>query len=190
MKVLSSVLGSPSWGSGNRWRTTQRIWLWRPVGFDHRNSTGLGETETPLLEVCTQDHMCPRAQGKKHIEPGPDLPASIWGSPSEARSRCGSLWRQRQWLWWFCGIFIGMRSPKGCHFLTKIRPHPTACRLQCWDVSVQIINRWGSISASSTRVQTAEARTISLQLSERKLQSQKVRQNELAEDYVPEERSR
>lgn len=42
-------------------------------------------------------------------------------------------------------------------------------------------------SASSTRVQTAEARRItSLQPSERKLQSQKVRQNELAEEYVPE----
>ena len=60
------------------------------MGFGHRNSAGLGETETPLLEGCTQDRMCPRTQGKNQIEPGPDLPASIGGSPSEARGRCGS----------------------------------------------------------------------------------------------------
>ena len=40
----------PSLGSGNGRRNPQRIRLWRPVGFDCRTSTGLGETETPLLE--------------------------------------------------------------------------------------------------------------------------------------------
>ena len=33
-----------------RGRSPQRIQLWRPVQFDHKNSTGLGQTETPLLE--------------------------------------------------------------------------------------------------------------------------------------------
>ena len=50
MKVLSHMSGFPTWGSGNGRRNSQRIRLWRLVGFDCRTSTGLGETETPLLE--------------------------------------------------------------------------------------------------------------------------------------------
>ena len=50
--------GFPTWESGNRRGNSQRIRLWRLAGFDCRTSTGLGETETPLLEgthkvVCT-----------------------------------------------------------------------------------------------------------------------------------------
>ena len=50
VKVLSPTSGSPAWGSGNGRRNLQRIWLRSPVVFNHRNSRGLGETETPLLE--------------------------------------------------------------------------------------------------------------------------------------------
>lgn len=32
----------------------------------------------------------------------------------------------------------------GCHFLTKTWPHPTTCRLQCWDSSGQTANRVGT----------------------------------------------
>ena len=39
-----------TWGSGNGRRNSQRIRLWKLVGFDCRTSSGLGETETPLLE--------------------------------------------------------------------------------------------------------------------------------------------
>lgn len=35
-----------------QWRSHQRIWLWKPKESHHRNSTGLRETEIPLLE-CT-----------------------------------------------------------------------------------------------------------------------------------------
>ena len=50
--------GCPTWGSGNERRNFQTIRLWRLVGFNCRTSTGLGETETLLLEgtqkvVCT-----------------------------------------------------------------------------------------------------------------------------------------
>ena len=38
-------------------------WLWRAVSLDHRNSTGLTETETPLLEG-TQDLMPPEPREK------------------------------------------------------------------------------------------------------------------------------
>ena len=50
VKVLSPTSGFPTWGSGNKRGNSQRIKLWKPVGFDCRTSTGLGETETPLLE--------------------------------------------------------------------------------------------------------------------------------------------
>ena len=58
VKVLSPTSGFPTQGSGNERRNYQRIRLWRLAGFDCRTSTGLGETETPLLEgthkvVCT-----------------------------------------------------------------------------------------------------------------------------------------
>ena len=58
LKVLSPTSGFPTWESGNGRRNSQRISLWRLAVFDCRTSTGLGETETPLLEgthkvVCT-----------------------------------------------------------------------------------------------------------------------------------------
>ena len=59
VKVLSPTLGFSAWGSGNRRRSPQRIQLWRPMGFDGRTSTGLGETETPLLEG-THKVLCAR----------------------------------------------------------------------------------------------------------------------------------
>ena len=45
-------------------------------------------------------------------------------------------------------------------------------------------------TASSTMGQTAEARTTTLQPAERKPQSQKIRQNEMAEKHVPDEGTR
>ena len=50
VNVLSPISGFPTWGSGHRRRNSQRIRLWRLARFDCRTSTGLGETETPLLE--------------------------------------------------------------------------------------------------------------------------------------------
>ena len=51
MRVLSPMSGSPAWESGIRRRSSQSIWLWRPVGLEcMRSSTGLRETETPLSE--------------------------------------------------------------------------------------------------------------------------------------------
>ena len=66
VKVLSPTSGFPTWGAGKGRRNFQRIRLWRRAGFDCRTSTGLGETETPLLEsthkvVCTSG-----PKGKEH----------------------------------------------------------------------------------------------------------------------------
>ena len=50
MKVLNPMSGCPAWeydkGTGN----PQGMWPWRPAGFDYNTSTGLGETETPVLD--------------------------------------------------------------------------------------------------------------------------------------------
>ena len=50
LKVLSPTSSFPTWGSSNGRRKSQRIRLWRLVGFDCRTLTGPGETETSLLE--------------------------------------------------------------------------------------------------------------------------------------------
>ena len=44
-------------GSGNGRKSPQRVWLWRPMGFDPGTSTGLRETETPLLEGAHNSHL-------------------------------------------------------------------------------------------------------------------------------------
>ena len=41
MKVLESTADFPTWGSSKGTENSQGIWLWRPVGFDYRTSTGL-----------------------------------------------------------------------------------------------------------------------------------------------------
>ena len=63
MKVLRPTIGFPAWGPGIG-RRPQRIRLWRPVGFNYKNSTGLGEAETTLVGY-TQELTYTRTQGKK-----------------------------------------------------------------------------------------------------------------------------
>ena len=50
VKVLSPTSGFLTWESGNGRRNSQKTRIWRLVGFHCKTSTGLGETETPLLE--------------------------------------------------------------------------------------------------------------------------------------------
>ena len=64
VKVLSPTSGFPAWESGNGRRSPQRIWLWRPSGFGCRSSTGLRETETPLLEGAHKVTWAPGPRGK------------------------------------------------------------------------------------------------------------------------------
>ena len=56
----------PSLGSSKETGNPQGIWLWRPAGFDYRTSTGLGETETPVLEGTNKILRVPRLRGKEH----------------------------------------------------------------------------------------------------------------------------
>ena len=64
MKVLSWGSGFPGWGFGKETGSPQGIWLWRAVGFDYRDFTGLGEAETPLLEGTKKNLVCTKTQGK------------------------------------------------------------------------------------------------------------------------------
>ena len=48
-------------GTGN----PQEIWPWRPVEFDYRTSTGLGQTETIVLEGTNKILHKPRPRGKE-----------------------------------------------------------------------------------------------------------------------------
>ena len=140
--------------SGNGRRNPERIYLWRPVGFDHRNSTRLGETETVLLEG-THRVLCAPGPRKKNQWPHKRLGETYlfvlegilwrwWGGGGVGG--CSLLQRQKHWRQYFWGVLTG-KSPLGGHrFLTKTWPYPTACRLQCWDTSGQTTNKAGTQS--------------------------------------------
>ena len=64
VKVLSPISVFPAWGPGNGSQSPQRIWLWKPAVLDCRTSTGLWETETPILKGHTQVPMHTKIQGK------------------------------------------------------------------------------------------------------------------------------
>ena len=42
-KVLGPTTDFPTWAPGTAAENLQGIWIWRPVGFDYRTSTGLGK---------------------------------------------------------------------------------------------------------------------------------------------------
>ena len=61
------------------------------MGLNCRSSTGLGETEIPLLEGAHRVSHTPGPGAKAVLpyEPGPDLLAGLGGSPGEAGGSCG-----------------------------------------------------------------------------------------------------
>ena len=65
MKVLNPMSGFPAWGYNKGTGNSQGIWPWSPGGFDYRTSTGLGETETPVLEDTNKTLHAPRLRGKE-----------------------------------------------------------------------------------------------------------------------------
>ena len=62
--------------SDNGRRRPGGIWLWRPVGFDHRNSIGLEEKETPFMEGAYKVS-CTSGPRKKSSDPRRD-----WARPT------------------------------------------------------------------------------------------------------------
>ena len=119
VKVISPTSGTPAWGSGN-WNLKQKTletFLWKPEGFvtgipqDCGGSGGGGGGNSTLGES-TQDLMHTKTQRKsqwpkKRLDQ--NLPASIRGSPAEARVGYASLQRQRHLQWhlrWLVWAFM------------------------------------------------------------------------------------
>ena len=134
--------GFPAWGSGNGRRSPQRIWLWRPAGFDHRNSTQLGETETPLLEGAHKVSCAPGPRGKKQ-----------WPHKRLGQTYLlileGLLWRWRVAVA-HCRDKDTGSSNSGEYSLVWVHleaatssPRPIPSQ-QCWDASGQTANRAGT----------------------------------------------
>ena len=65
-KVLGPTTDFSTWGSGKGTENLQGIRHWRPVGFDYKTSTGLGEQ---ALGGHKQNHVCTRSQEKGAVSP-------------------------------------------------------------------------------------------------------------------------
>ena len=89
-KVLEPTTDSPTCRSHKGTENPQGIWLWRPVGFDYRTSTGLGNRllagTMKLVDIRTQEKGAVTPQ-----ETEPDLPVSILESPAEVWVDSGPL---------------------------------------------------------------------------------------------------
>ena len=75
-KILGPSTDFPTWDSCKGPKTPQGIWLWRPVEFDYKISTGMG-TET--LGGHKQSFVWTKSQEKGAVTPQetePDLPVS------------------------------------------------------------------------------------------------------------------
>ena len=89
------------------------------MGLECRSSTGLGETETPLLEAVNK-FSCVLGPRAKQLFHRSWAQTYLWVLE-------GLLWGQGQW-WTPQRIPISVSSPRGCHFGTENWPHPTAYR--------------------------------------------------------------
>ena len=137
--------GSPVWGSDTGKKSPQSIWLWRPAGLDHKNSTGLGKTETPLLEDAHKLLSTPGPGGKKTVHSSLDqtyllILEGLLGKQEAAVTHClgkdtgGRGTREYSLVWTVLDAVIWGQD----------WPHPTACRLPCWNASGQTINMAGT----------------------------------------------
>ena len=84
VKVLSPKSDFQSWGSGKDTWIPRGIWPWKPAGFDHRTSTGLGKQS--LLSGRAPAWSCLHQDQRKGVvtpqETESNLPANV-----------GLLWR-------------------------------------------------------------------------------------------------
>ena len=64
---------------------------------------------------------------------------------------CGSHWWYGHWQWRLQVIFMSISSSGCWYFGTNTWPHPTVCRLHCWDTSGQTTSRVGNIALSIRR---------------------------------------
>ena len=134
VKVLSPTSVFPTWRSGNGRRNSYRIRLWRLVEFDCRTSTGLGETETPLLEG-THKVVCALGPRGRSSDPRGDWTVSCRGG--------GWLWltvRTRT----LAAEVLGSTPWRELSQNLPLIPPKSPGRLQCWVASGQTTNREGT----------------------------------------------
>ena len=117
-------------------------WLWRSVVLEFRSSTRLRENRLHSWRGHTRIHV--------HQDTGQSNDSiGCWAIPTSGswRVACGGrgqLWLavgERTLVAEPQGIFIGRRSPWGCHFDTETCPFQKACRFPCCNASGQTTNR-------------------------------------------------
>ena len=102
-KILGPTTDFPTWGSSKVTENPKGIWLWRPVGFDYRTSTGLGKQ---TLWRHRQNLVCTRTQEKGSVTPQ-ETCLNVQESRAEVSVDSGLLqgpgyWMQQCWhkpLW-------------------------------------------------------------------------------------------
>lgn len=121
------------------------------MGLDCWRSSGLGETETPLMEGAQKG-----TEGKSRDFVGAwDRPPSCcWRVSWGRRKWCGSPWGHKSWQLTYQGVFTGMWTLTGGKHLaldlgTNAWPHPTTYKLQCWDTLPN--NREGGTQSHSSK---------------------------------------
>ena len=104
MRLMNPTSCSLAWGSGIERKSPQSIWLWRSVGLVCWSSTGLEETENPLLKGTHKfSHaLGPNVQQWLHRNVGqPYLQflESLLGKQGSAMAHCGdkSLVAEASW---------------------------------------------------------------------------------------------
>jgi len=108
------MTGSPVRGSVIRRRSPQSIWRWKPSGHECRRSTGLGETETVLLE----------GAHKVSWAPGPRI--SYKPRPNLLTGLSSLLGRQGMAMTHLLTRTLVVEVSGGQHFGTKTWPQWTA----------------------------------------------------------------
>ena len=93
-KVLGPTTGFPTWGSGKGTENPQKIWVWRPVGFDCRTYTGLGKQTLGVHKQNLEDP----GELRQSQKTDPDLPVSVQESPAEAWVGSGLLQGEGHWV--------------------------------------------------------------------------------------------
>ena len=97
-KILGLTTDFPTWGSSKGIENPKGIWLWRPVGFDYRTSTGLGKQ---TLWGHKQNLVYTRTQEKGSVTPQEtqlELPVSVRESQAEVWVDSGLLQGQGYWI--------------------------------------------------------------------------------------------
>ena len=89
VKVLGPTSVFLAWWSGQGTGNLQGIWLWRPVRFDYRNSTGLGDIDSWRVKTKS----CPYLDtGKRSSDP-----TGGWARPNYECLRVSSKGMGQQW---------------------------------------------------------------------------------------------